>query len=187
MSKRITNGIGLRAKLEAAGIGLNSSGSYVLRSFDPDEFDRVQKTDFQKLKFSDEDYVVIAHGTQGSLAKFAKVTADKKYARYFGGKYVSVALIQGAVFSKSDFIRSIAQNPALRVLHVSSAKQYVGILHGKMDAAYKSLVHPVPNAFLLLDLEENPPPQSSHMKVCILTNEPPEGTAVRASLLKLFA
>ena len=173
--------------MEANNIGLNSSGSYVLRSFDEAEFDRVQKTDFSKLKFSDEDHVVIALGTRGSLAKLAKVTSDRKYARYFGGKYISVALIEGEVFSKAEFIRSIAQNPTLLVTHGFSAKQCIGILHGDITATYKSLVYPVQNGFLTLDLEENPPPQASHMRVYLTATDPPEGAAVKAELLKRYA
>jgi len=187
MSKRTPNGIGLRHTMEAKGIGLNSSGSYVLRSFDPDEFARVEKTDFSQLKFSDEDHVVVSRGTLGSLAKLARVTSDRKHARYFGGKFISVALIEGEVFSKAEFIRSIAQNPTLRVVHLSSAKDYVGILHGDIAATYKSLAYPVPNDFLLLDIEENPPPQATHMKVRIVATDPPEGAAAKAELLKRFA
>ena len=103
MGTRVKNGIGLRKQMEARGIGLNASGSYVLRSFDPDEYDHVVKADFAKMTFGNEDYVVIAQGTLGSLAKFARVTPDLRYARYFGGKYISVALIEGQVFSKPDF------------------------------------------------------------------------------------
>lgn len=187
MSKRITNGIGFRREMEAKGIALKSGGSYVLRSFDPDEFDRVKKTDFTKLKFSEEDHVVIARGTLGSLAKLARVTSDRKFARYFGGKYVSVALIEGEVFSRAEFIRSVASNPTLHVVHISTAKDYVGILHGAIDATYKSLVYPAPNGFLLLDLEENPPPQALQMKVRIVTTNPSEGATVKANLLKQFA
>jgi hypothetical protein len=173
--------------MEENHIGLNSSGSYVLRSFDSAEFERVQKTDYSKLQFSDEDHVVIARGTQGTLAKFAKITSDRKFARYFGGKFISAALIEGEVFSKAEFIRSIAQNPTLLITHGFSAKECIGILHGDIAATYKSLVHPVPNGFLLLDLEENPPPQASHMKVRIVATDPPEGAAVKAELLKRFA
>jgi hypothetical protein len=186
MSKRITNGFGLRREMEAKGIGLLSSGSYVLRSFEPDEFVRVQALDFSKMQFSDEDFVVVAQGPQGSLAKFARVTKDRKFTRYFGGKHVSVALIEGDVFSKPEFVRSIAANPTLRVAHVSTAKEYVGILHGDISATYKSLAYPVSNGFLLLDLEENPPPQASHMKVRILATNPSEGVAAKEELLKRF-
>lgn len=187
MSNRIPNAIGLRSEMEQRGIALNSSGSYVLISFDAAEFELVQKTDFTKLKFSDDDQVVVARGTKGSLAKFARVTSDRKFARYFGGKFISVALIDGEVFSKSDFIRSLAENPSLHVTLVSMTKDYVGILHGDQTARYKTLVYPVPNGFLLLDLEEEPPPQSSHMKVRINAVNPPEGAGVKAELLKRFA
>ena len=187
MTKRVTNGIGLRKDLEANGIGLNSSGSYVLRSFDADELDRVQKLDFSKLEFSEVDYVVVALGPQGSLAKLAKVTSDRKFARYFGGKCVPVALIEGEVFTRSDFIKSLAQNSTLRVTRLSDAKDFVGILHGDIAATYKSLIYPAPTGFFSLDVEENPPPQSLHMKVRIVAIDPPEGAAVKAELLKRFA
>lgn len=187
MSKRFTNGIGFRREMEALGIGLNASGSYVLRSFDSDELGRVRKLDFSQLEFSAEDHVVVAQGTQGTLAKLARVTSDRAYARYLGGKYVSVALIEGKVFSQAEFIHSIAQNPTLRVTRVSDAKTFVGILHGDMAATYKSLVYAVPERFLILDLEENPPPQASNMKVRILATDPPEGAAVKAELLKRFS
>lgn len=173
--------------MEAKGIALLSSGSYVLRSFDPDEFARVQALDFSKMQFGEEELVIVARGPQGTLAKFARVTKDRAFARYFGGKHISVALIEGEVFSKSEFIRSIATNPALRVAHVSTAKEYVGILHGDVAATYKTLVYPSSNGFLLLDLEENPPPQSTDMKVRIIAQNPPEGVAVKAELLKAFA
>lgn len=182
MSNRITNGIGFRRDMEAKGIALLGSGSYVLRSFDPDEFDCVQKTDFTQLKFSEDDYVVVARGTLGSLAKLAKVTSDRKFARYFGGKFISVALIEGEVFSKAEFIRSIEQNPTLHVVHGS--KDYVGILHGDLTATYKSLAYPAPNGFYLLDIEENPPPQFSNKLVRIVASDPPEGATVKAELLK---
>jgi hypothetical protein len=187
MRKRITNGIGLRREKEAAGIALNESGSYVLRSFDPDEFDRVNQFDFSKLKFGEEEFVVVARGTQGTLAKLARVTGDRQFARYFGGKHVSVALLEGEVFSQAEFIRSIAQNPTLRVVRARDSKEFVGILHGDRTKNYKSLVYPVPNGFLILDLEENPPPQSSEMLVRIAAEEPPEGAAIKAELLKRFA
>jgi len=187
MSKRVTNGFGLRREMEAKGIALLSSGSYVLRSFDPDEFARVQTLDFSRMHFGEEDFVIVANGPQGSLAKFARVTKDRMFARYFGGKHISVALIEGEVFSKSEFIRSIAKNPTLRVAHISTAKEYVGILHGDISATYKTLVYPLANGFLLLDLEENPPPQSTDMKVRIIAHNPPEGVAVRTELLKAFA
>jgi hypothetical protein len=187
MSKRVLNGFGLRRDMEAKGIALLSSGSYVLRSFDPDEFARIQALDFSKMQFSDEDFVVVAHGPQGTLAKFARVTKDRKFARYFGGKHISAALIEGQVFSKSEFIQSIAQNTTLRVVHLSTGKEYLGILHGDISKAYKSLVHPVRGGFLLLDLEENPPPQSTDMKVRIIAQNPPEAVAVKAELLKTFA
>lgn len=186
MSTRITNGIGFRRQMEAKGIGLNASGSYVLRSFDPDEFARVEKTDFSKLKFSDEDHVVVARGTLGSLAKLAYVTSDRKFARCFGGKCVSVALIEGEVFSKAEFIRSLARNSTLHVSHVSAGKDYIGILHGDIAATYKSLAYPVPGGFYLLDIEENPPPQAARMMVRIRATDPPEGVAVKADLLKRF-
>jgi hypothetical protein len=191
MSNRITNTIGLRAEMEKKHIGLNSFGSYVLSSFDAAAFDRVQKTDFPKLQFSHEDYVVVARGTKGSLAKLAKVTSDRKFARYFGNKFISVELIEGVVFSKIEFIRSIAQNDTLHAVQVSTARGFWGILHGDQKAQYKSLVYPVPaqvpNDFCILDLEEAPPPQSLNMKVRIVPpTNPPEGAAAKAALLKLF-
>ena len=90
------------------------------------------------------------------------------------------------MFSKDEFIRSIAQNPMLHVVHISTAKDYVGILHGNIGATYKSLVYPTPDGFLILDLEENPPPQALHKKVRIVATDPPEGAAVKAELLKSF-
>ena len=186
MSNRTSNTIGWRAEAEKRGIALNSSGSYVLSSFDADEYSRVGKTDFSKVKFSDDDHVVIAHGTKGSLAKFARVTSDRKFARYLGGKFISVALIDGEVFTKAEFVRSIAQNPTLHVTHGVPIKDYVGILHGDLSARYKTLVYPVPNGFLLLDLEEDPPPQAYHMKVRILATDPPEGAEVKKDLLNLY-
>jgi hypothetical protein len=187
MSKRISNGIGLRAAMESKGIGLNSSGSYVLSSFDAREFESVQRTDFAGLEFSNEDHVVVASGKKGSLAKLARVTQDRKFARYLFGNFISVALIEGQVYSRSEFIRSIAQNGTLHVVKVSTAKDYVGILHGDMAAAYKSLVYPTPNGFLILDLEEKPPPQSVDMMVRIVAVDPPEGAEIKAALLKRFA
>ncbi|HEV2247237.1 MAG TPA: hypothetical protein VGW37_11350 [Terriglobia bacterium] len=186
MSKRITNGFGLRREMEAKGIALLSSGSYVRRSFDPDEFAHVQTLDFSKMQFSDEDFVVVAHGPQGTLAKFARVTKDRRFARYFGRKYISVALIEGEVFSQREFVRSIANNPTLRVAHVSTAKEYTGVLHGDISATYKSLVYAASSGFLLLDIEENPPPQATHMKVSILATNPPEGLAAKEELTKHF-
>ncbi len=186
MSKRITNGFGLRLELEAKGIALLSSGSYVLRSFDPDEFARVQTLDFSKMQFSEEDFIIVANGPQGSLAKFARVTKDRKFARYFGGKYISAALIDGEVFSKTEFIQSIAKSSTLRVAHVSTAREYVGVLHGDISATYKTLVYPSSIAFLLLDLEDNPPPQASHMKVRIMATNPPEGVSAKEELLTRF-
>lgn len=187
--KRVTNGIGLRREMEARvpSIGLNASGSYVLRSFDADEYARVLKTDFAKMQFSEEDHVVVARGTQGSLARLAKVTADRKYARYLGGKFVSVALIEGEVFSKPDFNRSLVMNPTLRVVRSRDSQTFLGILHGDLTKAYKSLVCPAANGFLLLDLEENPPPQHSNMKVRIAEIDPPEGAKVKAELVARFS
>ncbi len=124
MSTRIKNGIGLRKELEARtpAIGLNASGSYVLRSFDPDEYAHVLSVDFNRITFDEEESVVVAQGTLGSLARFARLSPDKRYARYFGNKFVSVALIPGETFSKRDFIRAVASNPMLRVSHVRAAK-----------------------------------------------------------------
>jgi hypothetical protein len=185
MSNRTPNSIGLRAEMEKRRIALNAMGSYVLSSFDTAELDRVRKTDFSVLKFSDEDYVVVAQGPKGSLAKLARVTSDRRNAKYMG-QFISIALINGEVFSKAEFIRSLAQNPTLQVTHGTPVKDYVGILHGKRAAKYKSLVYPVQNEFLTLDLEEDPPPQSFQMKVRIVATDPPEGIAVKANLLKLY-
>jgi hypothetical protein len=189
MSTRVKNGIGLRKEMEARtpAIGLRASGSYVLRSFDPDEYAHVLKVDFAKLTFLKDEFVVIAQGSQGSLAKFAQVTPDLKYASYFGGKYVSVTLIEGQALTKSDFISSIADNPTLRVQHIQTGKEYVGILHGDISKAYKSLVYPAGERFNFLDLEENPPPQASHMQVRIVATEPPEGRTAKAELLTRFS
>ncbi len=185
MSNRTPNLIGLRTEMEKHGFALNVSGSYVLSSFAADEWARVQQIDFSKLKFSDEDHVVVAHGPKGSLAKLARVTSDRKFANYLG-KFISVALINGEVFTKAEFVRSLVQNPTLHAVHVSSATDYFGILHGDQAAKYKSLIYPVPNGFLTLDLEENPPAQASHMKTRIVAIDPPKGMAAKADLLKLF-
>jgi hypothetical protein len=187
MSTRIKNSIGLRNEMEARKppIALNASGSYVLRSFDPTEYAHALAVDFDRTLFDDEEFVVVAQGTLGSLAKFARLSADHRYARYFGGKFVSVALIEGQVFSKSDFVQSLAGNPTLRVMH--QFKEYVGILHGDVTKSYKSLVYPVSDRFNFLDLEENPPPQASHMQVRILETSPAEGAAVKADLIKRFS
>ena len=189
MSTRIKNGIGLRKELEARtpAIGLNASGSYVLRSFDPDEYAHVLSVDFNRITFDEEDSVVVAQGTLGSLARLARLSPDRRYARYFGNKFVSVALVFGETFSKRDFVRAIANNPTLRVTHVQSGKVYVGVLHGEMTKTYKTLVYPAGDRFNFLDLEENPPPQASRMQVRILETNPPEGAAVKADLVKRFS
>jgi len=188
MSIRIKNEIGLRKKMEARkpAIGLNASGSYVLRSFNPDEYAHVISVDFDRIVFAEEESVVVAQGTLGSLARLAKLSPDRCYARYLGGKFVSVALIQGEVFSKRDFIHSIAKNSVLRVSCVQTGNVCVGILHGDITKSYKTLVYPAGDRFNFLDLEENPPPQASHMQVRILETNPSEGTAVKADLLKRF-
>ena len=182
MANKITNGIGLRRDWETKGIGLNGFGSYVLPSFDPDEWLHVQQVDFQNMEFSKEDFVVVAHGTKGSLANFARVTEDHRYARYFGDKFISVALIQGEVFTKSDFISSIASNPTARVVHLQIGIERVGIVHGDLDKSYKTLVHPAGPGFNFLDLEENPPPQSLDMMVKIKEIDPVEGDSVKQQL-----
>ena len=189
MSTRIKNGIGLRKEMEARkpAIGLNASGSYVLRSFDPDEYAHVTTVDFDRIAFEEAESVVIAQGTLGSLARLAKLSLDRRYARYFGNKFASVMLIQGEVFSKRDFIRSLVSNLTLSVMHVQSAKSYVGVLHGDVTKTYKTLVYPAGDRFNFLDLEENPPPQASRMQVRILETNPPEGAGVKADLLKRFS
>jgi hypothetical protein len=188
MTARIKNGIGLRKEMEARkpAIGLNASGSYVLRSFDPDEYAHVIKVDFDRIAFEEIESVVIAQGTLGSLARLAKLSPDRRYARYFGSKFVSVALIHGEVFSKHDFILSVAKNPTLRVSHVQTGKVYVGVLHGDITKSYKTLVYPAGDRINFLDLEENPPPQASRMQVRILETDPPEGAQVRSELVNRF-
>ena len=189
MIKRTANGIGLRREMEARtpAIGLNASGSYVLSSFDVAEFAYVQSVDFNKLVFSKDEVVVVARGTSGSLARFAKVTSDQQHARYLGGKFISLALIDGQVFSKADFIRSVAGNPTLRVMIVQNCKELVGVLCGDMAKRYKTLVYSVGDRFNLLDLEENPPSHVSGMQVRIIETNPAEGMAAKADLLKRFS
>jgi hypothetical protein len=182
MANKITNGIGLRRDWEAKGIGLNAFGSYVLRSFDSDEWLHVQQVDFQNMEFPKEDHVVVARGTLGTLANLARVTEDHRYARYFGDKFISVALIQGEVFTKSDFISSIASNPTARVVHLQSGTERVGIVHGDLNKTYKTLVYPAGNGFNFLDLEEKPPPQSLDMMVKIKEIDPVEGDSVKQLL-----
>lgn len=187
MSKRIPNGIGLRREQEAGpkAISLNASGSYVLASFDADEYARVQKLDFGKMRFGDEDFVVVARGTKGSLVRFAKLTEDRKYARYLGGKFVSIALIDGEVYTKAEFVRSLAECPTLRVSHAQ--KEYLGVLHGSRDRQYKSLIYPVSDRFLYLDLEEKTGAQFTRAMVQILAVDPPEAASVKADLLARFS
>ena len=182
MSTRVKNTIGIRRGMEARAlkIGLNAFGSYVLPSLDPAEFAHVQSVDFDKLTFLKEELVVVAHGKLGSLARFAQVTSDLRYARFFGRKYISIALIEAQVFSKEDFIRSIASNPTLRVLHVQTCKEYVGILHGEITRRYKTLVYLNGERLDFLDLEENPPPQASHMQVRILESIPDDKMVMSA-------
>jgi hypothetical protein len=186
MSNRIKNGIGLRQGLEGrtTAIGLNASGSYVLRSFDPDEYAHVLSLHFNRIRFQEEESVVVARGTLGSLAKFARLSSDRRYARYFGNKFVSIALIEGEAFSKPDFIRSIAKNPTLRVSH--AGKDYFGLLHGDVTKSYKTLVYVAGDRFNFLDLEENPPPQYSQAQVRILETDPAEGEQVRSELVNRF-
>jgi len=184
MSNHVPNTIGLRAEMEKQGFALDSSGSYVLSSLEVNELDLLQKTDFSKLQFGGEDHVVVARGPKGSLVRFARVTSDCKYGKFLG-KFVSIRLINGEVFTKTDFIRSIAQNPTLRVVHVSSATDYVGVLHGDRTKKYKSLIYRTSNGFLSLDLEENPPAQSMSMKIRIVSENPPEGLAAKIDLLSL--
>lgn len=173
-------------EIRRPAIGLNASGSYVLRSFDPDEYAHVIKVDFDRIAFDEVESVVIAQGTLGSLARFAKLSPDRRYARYLGGKFLSVALIDGEAFSIHDFILSIAKNPSLRVSHIQTGKVYVGVLHGDITKSYKTLVYPTGDRFNFLDLEENPPPQASGMQVRILETDPPEGAQVRSELVNRF-
>ena len=138
------------------------------------------------MKFSKEDFVVVAHGSKGTLSRQAKVTDDFKYAKYFGSKFVSVALIKGEVFRKSDFIQSLAENQTLSVVRSQNAITHHGILHGDRSKMYKTLVYPLGDSFQLLDLEENPPPQSSHMRVRIIEPDIAAQNEAKVKLLNLF-
>lgn len=187
MSARTKNGIGLRAEWEKLGLGLNSSGSYVLPSFDSAELQRNQTMDFRMVKFGDEDCVVVTRGKYGSLARLARVSEDKKFVRYFGGKFVSLALIQGEIFSKREFVQGLSGNRTLHVVKAVNGKDYFGVLHGDREASYKTLVFPSGSGFSLLDLEENPPPQASAMLVRIESEDSPDALAAKDALLKNFS
>lgn len=183
---RIKNTIGLRQEWDDKGIALLKSGSWVVPSFDEEEFKATIALNFSKISFAAEESVVVTQGTKGKLVRFAKISADSQFAQYPFRKYLRLSLINAAVFRKVDFVAELQAQPSLEVVKATDGSRFIGALWGERDAAYKSLLYLREDQLRWLDLEENPPPQSSSQKVRIVPESPQGGPAMKLRMLELY-
>lgn len=188
MNDRIPNKIGLRAEMEKRGLGLNASGSYVLASLDAAELKHLQAVSFGSVKWLPEEWVLVVRGTarSGVLVRFVKLSPDGRYCCFPGRfKSLSPRLLETEPITRRDFIASIAKNPTLRIKKLREAEERIGILIGPRQAKYKSLIALEGDRLIAVDIEENPPPQSSQQTTRIIEDNPAQGETARQHILAL--
>ena len=193
MSKSVKNGIGLRKELQARGLGLNTSNSWVIKTLDGDELDYLQRVNFQALSWQDEECVLIVRGTEkcGLSVRFVQLSRDGRYCRFHREHpvtYLSPRLLRAEPMSLREFVASIIHLPTARIFKSKRMREFTGILVGARDAQYKSLVTLDGDKLISLLVEENPKaPQYQAEDTRILEDNPATGEAVRTRMLALFA
>ncbi len=188
MSNLIKNSIGLRQEMEKLRIGLNAAGSYVLASLDEDALNHFKQINFAEMEWLPEEWVLEVKGTKrsGTLVRFAQISSDGRYCRFpVPYRYLSPRLLKTNPTTKRDFVAPIANNPTLRIKKFNDVER-VGILVGPRDAKYKSLISLDGDRLIAVDIEENPPLQSSAATTAVLEDDPPEGAGLVERLVETF-
>lgn len=165
MSKEITlqkNTKSFRMQAEKlGGCSLYAAKAYVASRFNRSAYDEALTVDVSKLRFADEQSIVVAHGEKGRGALLFKARIDStgKYAMAYDVKrlkesFTSLSLTKTEVFSQAEFVERVTKKADIRsIKRVKGGEEIVGLLFGNVGDTYSALVNVVNGRVTLHDVE----------------------------------
>ncbi len=197
MSKKpFSNSHPRRVAAEEANIALMLSGSYVRKTLDQDEYDRLKQTDFNALIFSEVPWVVVTNAKKkskrGILARIANLSSDGTYVRYrhpvFPKRcsFATLSILAAVAYKPSAFLASLMGNSTLSVKRIRDGSLFTGILVGSEGDTYASLMIPSesPLGFDFIDIELDTNPYNKANLVSIVSRNPKNASAILGSISK---